>query len=182
MPAFSLDDASLRERLTARFGANAGRILEVYRRSRPEASPSDLFVAITTGQWFGRSAVVLAERKAALRAAPVFMYEFAYESEVPVAPGVPYPTKAAHAMEIAFKFDHPETSPTAGQRPERFKAARNMSAAWAAFARTGNPSHPGIPTWPAYDTERRATMRLDAECRVVDDPHREERLLWEELG
>jgi para-nitrobenzyl esterase len=182
LPAFSLDDASLRERLKARFGANAGRVLEVHRRSRPEASPSDLFVAITTGQWFWRSAVVLAERKAALRAAPVFMYEFAYESEVPVAPGVSYLMRAAHAMEIAFKFDHPETSPVAGQRPERFKAAGNMSAAWAAFARTGNPSHPGIPTWPAYDTQRRATMRLDAECRVVDDPHREERLLWEELG
>jgi para-nitrobenzyl esterase len=182
VPAFSLDDASLRERLKARFGANAGRILEVYRRSRPEASPSDLFVAITTGQWFWHSAVVLAERKAALRAAPVFMYEFAYESEVPVAPGVSYPTRAAHAMEIAFKFDHPETSPTAGERPERFKVARNMSAAWAAFARSGNPTHAGIPTWPAYDAERRATMRLDAECVVVDDPHREERLLWEALG
>jgi para-nitrobenzyl esterase len=182
IPAFSLDDASLRERLKARFGANAGRILEVYRRSRPEASPSDLFVAITTGQWFWHSAVVIAERKAALRAAPVFMYEFAYESEVPVAPGVSYPMKAAHAMEIAFKFDHPETSPMAGERPERFKAARNMSAAWAAFARSGNPTHAGIPTWPAYDAERRATMRLDAECRVVDDPHREERLLWEALG
>jgi para-nitrobenzyl esterase len=182
LPAFSLDDASLRERLKARFGANAGRILDVYRRSRPEASPSDLFVAITTGQWFWHSAVVIAERKAALRAAPVFMYEFAYESEVPVAPGVSYPTRAAHAMEIAFKFDHPETSPAAGQRPERFKAARNMSAAWAAFARSGNPTHAGIPTWPAYDTKRRATMRLDAECRVVDDPHHEERLLWQELG
>ncbi len=182
VPAFSLDDASLRERLKARFGANAGRILEVYRRSRPEASPSDLFVAITTGQWFWHSAVVIAERKAALRAAPVFMYEFAYESEVPVAPGVSYPTRAAHAMEIAFKFDHPETSPVAGERPERFKAARNMSAAWAAFARSGIPTHAGIPAWPAYDAERRATMRLDAECRVVDDPHREERLLWEALG
>ena len=124
---------------------------------------------------------MLAERKAALKAAPVFMYEFAYESEVPVAPGVPYPTKAAHAMEIAFKFDHPETSPEAGRRPERFKAARNMSAAWAAFARTGSPSQ-AEAAWPPYDTERRATMILDAECRVVEDPHREERLLWDELG
>jgi para-nitrobenzyl esterase len=128
------------------------------------------------------NAIVLAERKAALRAGPVFMYQFVYESEVPVAPGVPYPTKAAHAMEMAFKFDHPETSPEAGRRPKRFEAARNMSAAWAVFARTGNPSHPGIPAWPPYDTSRRATMLLDAECRVVDDPHRAERILWDELG
>jgi para-nitrobenzyl esterase len=182
LAAFSLDPATLRERLKARFKENADRVLEVHRQGRPGASPTDLFVAVTTGQWMWHNAIVLAERKAALKAAPVFMYQFAYESEVPVAPGVAYPTKAAHAMEIAFKFNHPETSPEAGQRPERFRAARNMSAAWAAFARTGNPSHPGIPAWPAYDVERRATMILDAECRVVDDPYREERLLWDELG
>jgi len=182
LAAFSLDDASLRERLKARFADKADRILDVYRRGRPGASPTDLFVAITTGQWMWHNAIVLAERKAALHAGPVFMYQFAYESEVPVAPGVPYPTKAAHAMEIAFKFNHPETSPEAGRRPERFKAARNMSAAWAAFARTGNPSHAEIPAWPPYDAERRATLILDAECRVVEDPQREERLLWEQLG
>lgn len=182
LPAFSLDEASLRKRLEDRFGDDADRVLEVHRRERPAASPTDLFVAITTGQWMWHNAIVLAERKAALHAGPVFMYQFAYESEVPVAPGVPYPTKAAHAMEIAFKFNHPETSPAAGRRPERFEAARNMSAAWAAFARTGDPSHAGIPTWPPYDAERRATMILDAECRVVEDPHREERLLWEQLA
>jgi para-nitrobenzyl esterase len=181
LAAFSLDEAALRERLEQRFGDAASRVLEVHQRERPNASPTDLFVAITTGQWMWHNAIVLAERKAALDAGPVFMYQFAYESEVPVAPGVDYPTKAAHAMEIAFKFNHPETSPEAGRRPERFQAARNMSGAWAAFARTGNPTHDGIPEWPPYDTERRATMILDAECRVVDDPHREERLLWEQV-
>jgi para-nitrobenzyl esterase len=179
---FSLDEAQLRDRLKARYKENAERVLDVVRRGRPGASPADLMIAITTGQWMWHSAVVMAERKAALKAAPVYMYQFAYESEVPVAPGVPYPQKSAHAMEIVFKFNHPELSPEAGLRPERFAAARNMSAAWAAFARTGNPSHPGIPSWPAYDTERRATMRLDAECRVVDDPFSEERKLWDELG
>jgi para-nitrobenzyl esterase len=179
---FSLDEAALRSRLKERLGDNGERVLEVYRRGRPGASPADLFVAITTGQWMWRDAITLAERKVALNAAPVFMYEFAYESEVPVSPTVPYPLKSAHAMEIAFKFDHPETNPDTGQRPERFKAARNMSAAWAAFARTGNPSHGGIPAWPAYTPERRASMVLDAECRVVDDPHRDERLIWQTVG
>jgi para-nitrobenzyl esterase len=182
LPAFSLDEAQLRRRLETRFGESADRILEVHGRDRPGASPTDLFIAITTGQWMWHNAIVMAERKAKLQAAPVYMYQFAYESEVPVAPGVDYPQKAAHAMEIAFKFNHPETSPSAGRRPERFQAARNMSAAWAAFAASGNPSHPGIPDWPAYDVERRATMVLDSECRVVNDPFREERLLWESLG
>jgi para-nitrobenzyl esterase len=181
LPAFSLDEAQLHERLRARFHESADRVLEVHRRGRPGASPTDLFVAITTGRWW-HNAIALAERRAALGKAPAYVYQFAYESEVPVAPGVDYPHKAAHAMEMAFKFNHPETSPEAGRRPERFQAARNMSAAWAAFARTGNPSHPGIPAWPAYDVERRATMVLDAECRVAFDPFPEERLLWGSLA
>jgi para-nitrobenzyl esterase len=57
-----------------------------------------------------------------------------------------------------------------------------MSAAWAAFARTGDPSHEGIPRWPPYDARRRATMFLDAECRVAEDPHRAERLPWDQVG
>ena len=93
LPAFSLDEASLRERLRARFAGKTDRIVEVYRRGRPDASPTDLFVAITTGQWMWHNAITLAERKAALKAAPVFMYQFAYESEVAVAPSVPYPLR-----------------------------------------------------------------------------------------
>lgn len=127
------------------------------------------------------NAITLAERKIAQKAAPVFMYMFAYESEVPVSPGIAYPTKAAHAMEIAFTFNHPENSTNSGKRPERIKAARNMSRAWASFARTGNPSHDEIPVWPAYTLDQRATMILDAQCKVVNDPYKEERLLWQRL-
>jgi para-nitrobenzyl esterase len=51
-----------------------------------------------------------------------------------------------------------------------------MSAAWAAFARTGNPNHKGLPKWPVFKTDERATMILDNQCKVVNDPHGEERL------
>ena len=39
-----------------------------------------------------------------------------------------------------------------------------MHAAWLAFAATGDPG------WPKYDLGRRATMRFDADSRVVEDP------------
>jgi carboxylesterase type B len=32
------------------------------------------------------------------------------------------------------------------------KAAENMMAIWAQFARTGNPNVKGLVTWPAYDS------------------------------
>jgi para-nitrobenzyl esterase len=51
-----------------------------------------------------------------------------------------------------------------------------MSAAWAAFARTGDPNHADIPRWPAFTPAERATMIWNNEVKVVNDPHREERL------
>ena len=51
--------------------------------------------------------------------------------------------------------------------------------AWLAFARTGDPNHPGLERWPHYDTERRQTMQLGKTCEVVDAPQDAERVAWE---
>lgn len=53
--AFTLTDERLQARLTKELGANAERILATYRKSRPNASPTDLYVAITTARamWLG---------------------------------------------------------------------------------------------------------------------------------
>jgi para-nitrobenzyl esterase len=171
----SLDADGLRRRLESTLKGNTDRVLEVYRRNRPSATPAQLYIAITTAQGMGGSAITLAERKAALKAGPVFMYVFAYQQEASKPGGL---AGAAHAAEIPFKFNHVEGELSSG----RVQAAKHMSKAWATFARTGDPSHEGIPRWPAYTIEQRATMLLDAECRVVNDPNREERLLWQEIG
>ena len=54
----------------------------------------------------------------------------------------------------------------------------NLRAAWSAFARTGDPSHKGIGTWPRYDTRTRATMLFDADCRVAADPDAVPLAVW----
>jgi para-nitrobenzyl esterase len=51
-----------------------------------------------------------------------------------------------------------------------------MSAAWAAFARTGNPNHADMPPWPAFDPATHPTMMFGSSVRVANDPNREERL------
>ena len=58
------------------------------------------------------------------------------------------------------------------------RLVEEMSGSWAAFARTGDPTHPAVPEWPAYDTTRRATLLFDSTSRVVDDPDGAERLAW----
>jgi para-nitrobenzyl esterase len=54
-----------------------------------------------------------------------------------------------------------------------------MHRAWIAFARNGNPDAEEIPHWPAYNLEDRPVMIFDSDTRLVSDPAREERVLWE---
>jgi para-nitrobenzyl esterase len=63
-----------------------------------------------------------------------------------------------------------------GGHQSRYALQDRMSAAWTNFARTGNPNVKGLlPDWPAFDTAKRATMVLDDECHVANDPNGEER-------
>jgi para-nitrobenzyl esterase len=178
---FTLDEDGLRQRVQSMFHDKADRVLQVYQQSRPGASPTDLLVAIQTAQMFGANAIKMAERKAAQNGAPVYMYQMTYESEVLANSDPPYPLKASHAMEMAFKFDHPNLTGLIGNRPERLQVAANMSHAWASFARTSDPNFPGLPHWPNYTLDKRETMLINAECSVVGDPHSEERKLWADL-
>jgi para-nitrobenzyl esterase len=83
-----------------------------------------------------------------------------------------------HALEIPFAFDNVDRSAWAGTSPEAKALATKMSTAWIAFARSGDPNNPALPTWPRYDASRRATMILDDECRTTNDPDAEIRRLW----
>jgi len=65
--------------------------------------------------------------------------------------------------------------------PEDEKTAHNMAEMWSSFARRSVPSAKGQPQWPAYTAARRATMEINAECRVIDDPYGAERKMWEKL-
>jgi para-nitrobenzyl esterase len=179
---FGLDLDGLRAKLAPRFGDDTARIVDTYRANRPSASPTDIYVQIQSIAMMGFGSIEIAERKAAQRSAPVYLYNFGYKSEVKV-PGTDYPMGTPHAADIAFKFNNVDApSPFSGRRPERLIASRNMAELWATFARTGRPAAAGQPSWPAYDLTRRPTMRIDAECRVIDDRDGAEREMWRALG
>jgi para-nitrobenzyl esterase len=189
---FSLTDASLKERLQREFGANAEAIETAYRQSRPHASPTDLYIAMSTARMIGIGAITIAERKYAQHGAPVFLYIFTHESPN-LVPGTQHKVGAAHASEIPYKFYNVRSAPQQNANtgrggglmsvsgPEHEKAAHNMAEMWTTFARTGRPGAKGQPHWPAYTAEKRATMEIDTECKVVNDPYRLEREIWERL-
>ena len=64
-----------------------------------------------------------------------------------------------------------------GGVPSARALAAKMSGAIVAFARTGNPNHPGIPKWPAYSAANPANMIFDEKVEVRMDPDKEARRL-----
>jgi len=170
------DEAALRERVKRTLrtdDAQAGKVVAIYKKGRPAASHLDLALIIETDASNFRSGTdTQAERKAALRQAPVYMYRFQWYS--PVGGGR---LRAMHCMDIPFVFENVDLCKTVvGDGKDRYALADQMSSAWVAFARTGNPNHKSLPTWDPFTADKRATMIFNNECRGVNDPYREERL------
>jgi len=171
-----IDDATLRQRVKSLLKVDDGeadRMIALYRKNQPGRDNIDLYLRMETDNSRFRTGVdTQAERKAAQRGAPVYVYRFEYYS--PVRQGR---LKAMHCMEIPFVFDNLEAGKIyTGISPAAQRLADRMSAAWVAFARTGNPNHRGIPQWSAFDATRRPTMVFADEVRAVNDPGGEERL------
>ena len=171
-----IDEPGLTDRVTRSLGIpdrQAAEVIAVYRQGRPRATNADLAVIIASDNSTLRtSEYLIAERKAAVGRAPVFMYYFQWYS--PVHDGR---VRAMHCIELPFVFDHvDDLSFMVGTGRDRQPLADRVSAAWVAFARSGNPSHPGLPQWSPFTAAERTTMVFDRECGAVNDPHREERL------
>jgi para-nitrobenzyl esterase len=172
---FDLNDDEMRSRLISFLDVgprDTDRIIAVFRAGRPSATPSDIFFAVTNARMLWLNAVTQAERKAAQGGGAVFMYRFDWN--IPILGGI---LGAPHGVTVSFVFRTIDAAKSmVGLGPERRPLSNRMSEAWLAFARTGDPNHPGLPHWSRFDSETRATMIFDKECRVVTDPDRAERL------
>jgi para-nitrobenzyl esterase len=164
--AFHLDAAGLRASL-AECGIPAGEVdalLALYRRAYPAENPVDLFFRITTDRGARWNATRQAELRIAQGGANVYTYYFNWNT--PCGEGR---LRAFHTAELPLALRlvaHPEVE----------QLSRQISDAWVAFARTGNPSHAGLPHWPAYTLAERATMIFDIpNSAVVNDPDGEMR-------
>lgn len=166
--AGTLTQEQLASRASQRWGAAGRDIIEAYGREYPQAPPFGLWAAISASS-MRQNTITQAERKTALGGAPVYHYIFSWRT--PVLDGRP---GTFHACEIAFVFDNGDRCVRqTGGGPAALALSTNVSRAWVGFARHGNPNHAGLPTWPAYDAARRATLFFDSPCFVKNNPEGE---------
>jgi para-nitrobenzyl esterase len=161
---------------------DATALRAAYGLYRPQASSHDLTQAILGDVLFRLPLIRLAEVQASHRS-DTRMYLFAWET--PVLDGR---LGSPHAVELPFVFgnlDANGVSELIGHDPEGQAERQSLTAAvqgaWIAFARTGNPSHTGLPSWPAYETENRYTLVFDTPCVVQADPLGAERSVWRDV-
>ncbi|NJD09857.1 MAG: carboxylesterase/lipase family protein [Gemmatimonadetes bacterium] len=154
--------------LTASLGeVKAATLIAAMKKAHPEKAIRTLSYGVS-GLNNRNSVTHMAELKHAQQGAPVYTYLFSWQS--PILDGV---AGAWHTAELAFCFDNTKRCEQGtGNTPEAQALAKKMANAWANFARTGNPSQPGL-AWTPFEPKLGPTMVFDNKCRMENDPEGE---------
>ncbi len=160
----TVDEAAAQEQAAETLGADSGRIWSAYRAADPNASPSLLLARILNDRGIRANTRTVIERKAALGAAPGFLYLLTWP-----APFMNGRFGSVHGTDVPLIFHNPELWPLTAGSSENGILADRMAGAFIAFAKTGDPSTPELP-WPAYDPGTRPTMIFDVQSGAQNDP------------
>jgi para-nitrobenzyl esterase len=167
---FTLTETDLKAVLEKRYADHGDDILALYRKYYPEKSPFLIQAQVFTDSGFRRSAFKQAELKAAQGKGAIYMYEWDWPTP---AFGGRY--GAVHGLDVAASFHE------AREGNDMARVAEQLSAAWVAFAKSGNPATPRLPPWPTYDTSTRATMVFGTPTQLINDHRGEIRRFWEHM-
>lgn len=142
------------DHLTAAYGDKKDEIVAEFKKAFPRKKVQDVL-------YFAGSSRPGVKQKLARKLergkTPVYSYLFAYEA--PVNGG----TTAFHCSEIVFAFHNlgqPQSRLATGGTREALALQDKVSQAWINFARTGNPSQPGLEFKP-YTVQDPQTMVFD---------------------
>jgi para-nitrobenzyl esterase len=146
--------------------SKATNLITAMKKAHPEKSIRTLSYGVN-GLTSRNNVQRMVKLKHDPKGAPVYQYYFTWQSPMLEDAG------AWHTAELAFCFDNTKRCEQGtGNTLEAQALAKKMATAWVNFARTGNPSQPGL-TWNASDPIRCQTMVFDNHCRMVDDPEGE---------
>lgn len=169
--------AKLPGQLNARVDIDPETVVAAYRKIYPNYSPSDVYFAASTAGRSWKAAIIQAEERAKA-GAPAYVYQVDWKS--PKDGGI---WGAPHTIDIGLVFGTLDAKGSiVGTGPDSVAMSNQMSDAFIAFARTGNPNTASIPAWEPYTLPRRQTMVFNTPASVMaDDPRGAERELFNKV-
>ena len=149
-----------RQHLADKFGDRVESVAAAFETAYPGRNPADALFADT---FVRRATVALARQRAREGGKATWVYLFDLES--PFNDG----TLAWHNAEIPYVFHNaqylePSFIPGVTEGLQDL-----MSGAWAAFAETGDPNHPGHPVWEQVTADACPTMIYGRESAGMTD-------------
>ena len=123
--------------------AKATALIAAMKKTHPEKSIRLLSYGVN-GLSSRNNVQRMVKLKYEQKGAPVYQYYFTWQSPMLEDAG------AWHTAELAFCFDNTKRCEQGtGNTPEAQALAKKMATAWVNFARTGNPSQPGLAWTPS---------------------------------
>jgi para-nitrobenzyl esterase len=151
--------AQVDQYIPKRFGSDAAAVKSEFVKLFPEKKPQDiLFYDVDR-----RNAMLdFLVEKAKTGTAPVYNYLFTFEA--PANGGItPF-----HCAELAYVFHNiglREVTKATGGTADCYKVQDAVATAWVNFAKTGNPSQPGLEWKPFDPNTKTGTMVFDTNSR-----------------
>jgi len=143
------------------YGDNAEKILELFRKAYPNKNIAD---AAAVDHFFRAPTIKFLDMRAENGAKT---YSYMYAPNINFDGG----KTAAHGTDIPYAFHNAELAPTLGMPGVSDLLNAQTAAAWANFARTGDPNNVYIFDWPEYKKGSEATLVFDSktEARINFD-------------
>jgi para-nitrobenzyl esterase len=148
------------DQLTAAYGAKKDEIVAEFKQAFPRKKIQDVLYFAGSSR---PGVKTLLNRKLEKTKAPVYNYLFTWE--YPINGGI----TSFHCAELAFCFhalNVPQIKTATGGGPVAMALQDKVSQAWINFAKTGNPSQPGLE-WKPYTKDDPQAMVFDTVSQSV---------------
>ena len=167
--AATATDETWRQFTDTTFGGKSAAAQSAYEKHRAGEKPGGLMSAVATDTSFRQPARRFIEQRVT-KELPSWMYWFTWAT-----PAFDGAVGCCHALDIPFAFDNLSAEGTAmltGDAPERQSIATRFADEIVGFATHGHPS------WAQYEFEKRLTLEINTETRLLSDPESEIRVLF----